>query len=642
MYHFYDVVINDNTGVPLSGVIIRIYTTAGVLVPLFADEAGTTPIEAVSGIPDAAVTDGDGNYDFYIADGKYDMRFFQGDAVLKVLKNIQMVVAASDLDVQGKAQATALGVPGDAANLGVGWAGIVSDNPSAKQAIAEVETGILDRVTFIDGIVANNPSSAAANSAKVQAAFDNAGIVPAGKLARFAFRPDLVGTVHLSESHSKSGVYFDQGQVTLSGGDIFVDQKTRFEGLGRVDLLQNAAANKNQWETFGPFQRVEVSGGGVGYGFRNLYVRQSAITTGADTFDVGSSCQSYHGGNLNGAIALGQWHIDTLAPQTGTSPAYQFGTAELNLVNMDRAPGQSDYLQSWFSIGRKTFGINFTPESRDFSGYQTGKDGYSVISAFIAGRSGAVSPVGGKYAQISAPFMAIEDAVMAGGSAFVAKGATSSTGINGDGIPLAHFIGRNRSVFGIDLTGSIFSGSFAAKFDSGYRVGCDTAYTIYNETSQKGITQFKARDAAVSRRHEMLDVGGAETDTGGAYFRGTWSFGPTYTVSGSPSFPAMVEYAQYDTLTNPTYKRWRRSTPSGHRSQFVVNGSTVWMDYDPDANILDISAPTKLPRYLLSTLPSASVYQDCAILVTNATGGRTICIANGTNWCPSGSTTPVS
>ena len=103
MYHFYDVVINDNTGVPLSGVIIRIYTTSGVLVPLFADEAGTTPIEAVSGIPDAAVTDGDGNYDFYIADGKYDMRFFVGDALLKVLQNVQMIVASSAADLASSA-----------------------------------------------------------------------------------------------------------------------------------------------------------------------------------------------------------------------------------------------------------------------------------------------------------------------------------------------------------------------------------------------------------------------------------------------------------------------------------------------------------------------------------------------------------
>ena len=158
MYHFYDVVINDNTGVPLSGAIIRIYTMAGVLVPLFADEAGTTPIEAVSGIPDAAVTDGDGNYDFYIADGKYDMLFFQGDAVLKVLKNIQMVVAASDLDVQGKAEASALGVSGADTNLGTTPGTILSDNGTAKQWFQESEAAIEARPTF-DELAADDGAS---------------------------------------------------------------------------------------------------------------------------------------------------------------------------------------------------------------------------------------------------------------------------------------------------------------------------------------------------------------------------------------------------------------------------------------------------------------------------------------------------
>lgn len=142
MYHFYDVVINDNTGVPLSGVIIRLYTSAGILVPLFADEAGTTPIEAVSGIPDAAVTDGDGNYDFYVSDGKYDLRFFVGDALLKVMPNIQMVVAASDLDVQGKAQANAIGVSGSANDMGLYTSPIIPDGETAKQNIAALAVPI--------------------------------------------------------------------------------------------------------------------------------------------------------------------------------------------------------------------------------------------------------------------------------------------------------------------------------------------------------------------------------------------------------------------------------------------------------------------------------------------------------------------
>lgn len=170
MYHFYDVVINDNTGVPLTGVIIRLYTSAGVLVPLFADEAGTTPIEAVSGIANAAVTDGDGNYDFYVADGKYDIRFFIGDALLKVLQNIQMVVAASDLDVQGKAQADAVGIAGDAANLGTGWSGIIPDNSTVKSALQKIETAINHIVVDVTDYGADTTGASACDAA-VSAAY---------------------------------------------------------------------------------------------------------------------------------------------------------------------------------------------------------------------------------------------------------------------------------------------------------------------------------------------------------------------------------------------------------------------------------------------------------------------------------------
>lgn len=90
MYHHYDVVVSSQTGVPLQGISIRAYNvTDSSLEPLFADESGT-PIETVSGIPETALSDGDGNYDFYIDDGFYDLRFFQGEALLKIIDNVDM------------------------------------------------------------------------------------------------------------------------------------------------------------------------------------------------------------------------------------------------------------------------------------------------------------------------------------------------------------------------------------------------------------------------------------------------------------------------------------------------------------------------------------------------------------------------
>lgn len=143
MYHFYDVVINDKTGVPLGGVIVRVYDDAGSIVPLYADENGAVPIEAVSGLANAAVTDDAGNYNFYVSDGTYDIQFFVGDAVLYVLPNILMGFP----DVTGKAQADALGVSGNADSMGVFSGSIIPDNQSAKQALQALEDATEQRPT---------------------------------------------------------------------------------------------------------------------------------------------------------------------------------------------------------------------------------------------------------------------------------------------------------------------------------------------------------------------------------------------------------------------------------------------------------------------------------------------------------------
>ncbi|MFD1104266.1 hypothetical protein [Sphingobium olei] len=147
MYHWFDLVVNDRTGIPIPDVIARAYdTVTGALADIYADESGT-PIDTVSGIANAAKTDSGGNYDFFIDDGNYDVQLFVGSAPLKVIRNVQMKVAATLGDLDGKTNASAVGVSGTATNLGTGWVGIVPDNPTAKQAVQAVETQLIDRIT---------------------------------------------------------------------------------------------------------------------------------------------------------------------------------------------------------------------------------------------------------------------------------------------------------------------------------------------------------------------------------------------------------------------------------------------------------------------------------------------------------------
>lgn len=150
MFHHYDAVLNSKSGVPTADVIIRAFAVADdSIADLFADESGT-PIESLSGIPNAAKSNADGNYDFFIADGFYNLRFYIGDALIQTIRNVQFKNSATVEDVEAKAQAAALGVTGAAENLGTGWSGIVPSNPTAKQALLALESDAETRASLVD------------------------------------------------------------------------------------------------------------------------------------------------------------------------------------------------------------------------------------------------------------------------------------------------------------------------------------------------------------------------------------------------------------------------------------------------------------------------------------------------------------
>ncbi len=150
MYHFYDVVINDSTGVPLPGIVVRVYDDNNTIVPLFADFEGNTPIESISGVANAAVTDDAGNYDFYIADGTYQIKFFVGDATLKVLPNIAMVSAVEGgLFIQSGAGATLRTGQGKARDLvSLKDFGAVGDNVTTDTASIQAALNAGSAATF--------------------------------------------------------------------------------------------------------------------------------------------------------------------------------------------------------------------------------------------------------------------------------------------------------------------------------------------------------------------------------------------------------------------------------------------------------------------------------------------------------------
>jgi len=105
MFHQVELAINSKTSRVMPGVQVRLYDSGGAAVDIYADESGT-PIETVSGVPNAAVSDGDGMYDFWVPDGIYDVRFYYGDALISTLGKIAFGANAS-IEIADQATAEA-------------------------------------------------------------------------------------------------------------------------------------------------------------------------------------------------------------------------------------------------------------------------------------------------------------------------------------------------------------------------------------------------------------------------------------------------------------------------------------------------------------------------------------------------------
>ena len=76
MFHYFNTVTDDK-GNSLPGFQVEVVQLADgqTVVPIFADE-NSTPIQTVSGVANRAVADAAGNYDFFVNEGTYSLRFY--------------------------------------------------------------------------------------------------------------------------------------------------------------------------------------------------------------------------------------------------------------------------------------------------------------------------------------------------------------------------------------------------------------------------------------------------------------------------------------------------------------------------------------------------------------------------------------
>jgi hypothetical protein len=65
----------------------------------------------------------------------------------------------------------------------------------------------------------------------------------------------------------------------------------------------------------------------------------------------------------------------------------------------------------------------------------------------------------------------------------------------------------------------------------------------------------------------------------------------------------------------------------------IGNTSTQWsLWFDSLFRRLNLSQPTELPSYSVSSLPIASLFEGSIIYVSDESGGKTIAFSDGANW----------
>lgn len=162
MKHFIDFVESEQGG-PLQGVVVTVVDpTSGSVIPIYSDNSGT-PI-----VGNTVTTDTQGDLDFYIANGTYNVEYRYGGALLKVLKNVDMYdgnVTAAAQTLQGQAAASAASAAASA--LTATQAGIVvqaSLNGLFASTANALSSGVINTATLVGGTGGTNGTFAVAFS----------------------------------------------------------------------------------------------------------------------------------------------------------------------------------------------------------------------------------------------------------------------------------------------------------------------------------------------------------------------------------------------------------------------------------------------------------------------------------------------
>jgi hypothetical protein len=155
MHHFFGAITNDK-GDALKGYYVRLIDGSGNGASLYADPS-LTPIISVSGVADAVKVDSDGNANFYVAVGDYQLDIYATDSttlvksIVDVGLNIDADTAALAVAAQISASASAVAAAASEANASDDAAAVAADRIAADAAAADVDANTIAIQALING-----------------------------------------------------------------------------------------------------------------------------------------------------------------------------------------------------------------------------------------------------------------------------------------------------------------------------------------------------------------------------------------------------------------------------------------------------------------------------------------------------------
>lgn len=136
MFHYLDTCTNTRGDSLANWQVEAVALDTDTVIPIYADETAT-PIANVSGVTNRAKTDANGNYDFFVADGTYSLKFYdQAGVYQSTLRYLSMYGSAPSVTVSAFTALGGAAVPADfsridtqayGATIGIGAGSYVSD-----------------------------------------------------------------------------------------------------------------------------------------------------------------------------------------------------------------------------------------------------------------------------------------------------------------------------------------------------------------------------------------------------------------------------------------------------------------------------------------------------------------------------------